>query len=59
MDRWDLLFVAGTLATIFIPLIIVLALVLSGKQWRAAQDMAHARRISEHRINARLLRLSI
>ena len=57
MDRWDLLFVAGTLASIFLPLII--AFVGSGKQWRAAQDRARERRMAEHRMNARLLRLNI
>jgi len=60
MDRRDLLFVAGMLASfvsIFLPIII--AFVLSGKQWRAAQDRARARRIAEYRMNARLLRLNI
>mgnify|MGYP007135453912 CR=1 FL=1 len=40
-------------AAIFLPLI------LSGEQWRAAQDRARARRIAEARMNARLLRLDI
>jgi hypothetical protein len=60
MDRRDLLFVAGMLASIvsiFLP--IISAFVLSGKQWRAAEDRARARRIAEHRLNARLLRLNI
>jgi hypothetical protein len=60
MDRWDLLFVAGMLASfvsIFLP--IISAFILSGKQWRAAQDRARARRIAESRMNARLLRLNI
>ena len=57
MNRWDLLFVAGTLASIFLPMIC--AFVLSGKQWRAAQERARARRIAEYRMNARLLRLNI
>ena len=57
MDRWDLLFVAGMLASIFLP--IISAFVPSGKQWRAAQDRARARRIAEYRMNARLLRLNI
>ena len=57
MDRWDLLFVAGTLASIFVP--IISASVLSGKHWRVAQDRARARRIAEYRMNARLLRLNI
>ena len=38
---------------------ILLALIMSGEQWRAAQDRAHARRMAEHRMNARLLRLNI
>ena len=37
---------------IFVPLI------LSGKQWTAAEDKARARRMAEHRMNARLLRVS-
>jgi hypothetical protein len=60
MDRRDLLFVAGMLASfvsIFLPIII--AFVLSGKQRRAAQDRARVRRIAEYRMNARLLRLNI
>jgi hypothetical protein len=60
MDRRDLLLVAGMLASfvaIFLPIII--AFVLSGKQWRVAQDRARERRIAEHRMNARLLRLDI
>ena len=38
---------------------IFLPLILSGEQWRAAQDRARARRMAEHRMNARLLRLNI
>lgn len=57
MNRWDLLFVVGTLASIFLPIII--AFVGSGKQWRAAQDRERARRIADARMNARLLRLNI
>jgi hypothetical protein len=56
MDRWELLFVAGTLASVFVP---TLCAVLSGKQWRAAQDRARERRIAEYKMNARLLRLNI
>jgi len=51
MDRWNLLFVAGTFASIFLPFIIV----LSGKDWRGEQDKARERRIAEHKMNARLL----
>lgn len=56
MDRWDLLFVAGMLAS---TLALIISFVLSAKQWKAAQDLARARRIAEHRMNARLLRLNI
>ena len=38
---------------------IFLPLIMSGKQWREAQDRARARRIAEYRMNARLLRLDI
>ena len=38
---------------------ILLSLIMSGEQWRAAQDRARARRMAEHRMNARLLRLDI
>lgn len=37
---------------IFLPLIL-------GKQWRAAEDTARARRIADARMNARLLRIDI
>jgi hypothetical protein len=59
MDCRDLLFVAGTLASIFVPIIIAFVLVLSGKQWRAEQESERARRFAEYRMNARLLRLDI
>ena len=38
---------------------IFLPLLLSGEQWREAQDRARERRLAEHRMNARLLRLNI
>jgi Cu/Ag efflux pump CusA len=56
---------AATFVAIFIAMFvamfvpIVAALILSGKQWRAAEDRARARRMAEHRMNARLLRLNI
>ena len=50
------IFVA-TFVSLFIP--IFLPLILSGKQWKAAEDRARARRMAEHRMNARLLRLNI
>jgi hypothetical protein len=58
MDRWDLPFVVGMVASILVP-IIISAFALSGKQWREAQDRARERRMAEHRMNARLLRLDI
>jgi uncharacterized protein YpmB len=54
--RFIAIFVAIFIA-IFIAMF--LPLILSGKQWRAAQDRARARRMAEHRMNARLLRLNI
>ncbi len=45
------------LAAIFVA--ICLPLVLSGEQWRAAEDRAHARRIADARMNARLLRFNL
>ena len=55
MDRWVLLFV--TLVSTFLSIMIVF--LVSGKQWREAQDRARERRMAEHRMNARLLRLNI
>jgi hypothetical protein len=48
------IFVAIFAAT-FLPLMIF----LSGERWRAAEERAHARRIADARMNARLLRLNI
>jgi predicted cobalt transporter CbtA len=39
----------------FLPLI----LILSGERWKAAEDTAHARRIADAKMNARLLRLNL
>jgi hypothetical protein len=36
-----------------------LPLILSGKAWTEAQDRARERRMREHKMNARLLRLNI
>lgn len=44
---------AAIFVAIFFPII------MSGEQWRAAQDRARARRIADARMNARLLRLNI
>ena len=45
--------------SLFVSLIIVFFLVLSGKYWRAEQERARERRIAEAKMNARLLRLNI
>jgi hypothetical protein len=52
---------AAIFIAIFIALFVAifLPLILSGKQWRAAEERARARRMAEHRMNARLLRLNI
>lgn len=57
MNRWDALYAAGTVVTLFLPIIIVF--VGSGKRWREAEERARERRMAEHRMNARLLRLNI
>lgn len=57
MLRWDLLSLTGSLMALFLPLIIVL--VGSGKRPKAAQARARERRLAEHRMNARLLRLNL
>ena len=61
MDRRELLLFAGTMTSIFVAIFlpIISAFVVSGKQCRAAQDRARERRMAEHRMNARLLRLDI
>lgn len=52
---------AAKFVAIFVALFVAIFLpfILSGKQWRAAEDRARARRMAEHRMNARLLRLDI
>jgi hypothetical protein len=55
----------GAAVAIFVSLFVAIffllffPLIMSGEQWRAAQDRARARRMAEHRMNARLLRLNI
>jgi len=44
-------------ASIFLPLMALWS--TTGKQWSDAQDRARERRLAEHRMNARLLRLNI
>ncbi len=59
MNRWELLSAAGTLVSLFLPLIVAFVLVLSGKHWKETQEKERSRRMAEHRLNARLLRLDI
>jgi hypothetical protein len=51
----------GAAVAIFVALFVAIFLpfFMSGKQWRAAQDRARARRMAEHKMNARLLRLNL
>ena len=60
MDRRDLLLIAGMFGS-FVSMFLcsISAFVPLGKQWRAVQDRARARRIADARMNARLLRLNI
>jgi hypothetical protein len=44
---------------LFVAIFLLLLLLIMSEQWRAAQDTARARRMAEHRMNARLLRLNI
>jgi len=54
------IFVAIFYVAIFLPIFVAIVLaVMSGTHWKEAQDRARARRIAEHRMNARLLRLNI
>jgi hypothetical protein len=46
-------------AIYFALFVAIIMSIMSGKEWRAAQDRARARRMAEHRMNARLLRLDI
>jgi len=49
------------LVATFLPLLVTFffLFIMSGEKWRAAQDRARARRMAEHKMNARLLRLNI
>ena len=57
MDRLSLLMVVITFMSVFIP--IALVFLMTGKQWKEAQEKARERRMAEHRMNARLLRFNI
>jgi hypothetical protein len=44
---------------LFLAIFLLFLPIIMGEQWRAAQDRARARRMAEHRMNARLLRLNL
>jgi uncharacterized membrane protein len=44
----------SVLVALFLPFV-----VMSGKQWREAQEKARARRLTDAKMNARLLRLNL
>jgi hypothetical protein len=52
---------AAILTSILVAIFVAmfLPLFLSGERWRAAEDKAHARRLADARMNARLLRLNL
>jgi hypothetical protein len=52
---------AALFVAIFVSLFVAFAFIFvqSGERYRAAQDKARERRMAEHRMNARLLRLNI
>jgi len=50
---------AAIFVAIFVATFCSIIIALSGKHWRAAEDRARERRMAEHRMNARLLRLNI
>jgi hypothetical protein len=51
----------GAAVAIFVALFVAIffPFFMPGKQLRAAQERARARRMAEHKMNARLLRLNI
>lgn len=50
----------GAVVAIFFPsFVAIVLLIMLGTQWSADQEKARARRMAEHRMNARLLRLNI
>jgi len=59
MDMQPAVFAAIIGAFVSIAIALIGGSVLSGKEWREAQERARARRVAEHRMNARLLRLDI
>src|SRR5579871_5269596 len=53
------IFVAMFFALFVSIFLLLIPLIKSGNEWRTAQVRARARRMAEHRMNARLLRLNI
>jgi hypothetical protein len=52
--------IAILVAVLFAILIaICIPFVMLGKRWKAAEDRAHARRLADARMDARLLRLNL
>jgi hypothetical protein len=51
--------VVAIVVALFVAMFLLFLPLMLGKQWKAAQDRARARRLAEHRMNARLLRLNI
>lgn len=45
--------------SVSVSVAICLPLILSGKQWKADQDKARARRLADAKMNARLLRFNL
>jgi hypothetical protein len=58
MDATAILILIATSISVLIALFLPFV-VMSGKQWREAEDRARARRLADARMNARLLRLNI
>ena len=52
---------AATVVAILVPsfVAIFLPLILSGQHWRAEEERARARRLTDAKMNARLLRFNI
>jgi hypothetical protein len=54
-----MLALAICLGTVVALLLCFLPLILSGKEWAAAQEKARARRLADAKMNARLLRMNL
>jgi uncharacterized protein YpmB len=53
--------IAAIFLAIFIAMIVAIffSLALTGTQWKEAQERARTRRMAEHSMNARLVRLNV